>query len=90
VTVDSIDKRVRVAKSARCFLIHAQDEREDSRVEVKIPIAVVDALLSAPDGKLNLSAAVKVLGDRAIGDLITIDERDSHVRIWIDERNESK
>jgi len=90
VTVDSIDQRVRVAKSGPLFLIHAQDEREDSRVDVKIPIAVVDALLSAPDGKLNLSEAVKALGDRATGDLITIDERDSHVRIWIDERNESK
>jgi len=89
VTVDSIDKRVRVAKSGPLFLIHAQDEREVSRVDVKIPIAVVDALVSPTDGTLDLSAALKVLGERGSGDLITVDDHDSHVRIWIDAHNES-
>jgi hypothetical protein len=49
----------------------------------------VDALVSPTDGTLDLSAALKVLGERGSGDLITVDDHDSHVRIWIDAHNES-
>lgn len=92
VTVESLDTHVVVSKSGDTLLIRVRDDSDDEeeRAEVKIPIAVVDALLSAPDGKLNLAAAVRVLGERGRGDLITVSDRESHVRIWIDETNSSK
>jgi hypothetical protein len=79
-----------VSKSGDLLLIRVREDGDEEKVEVKIPIAVVDALLSAPDGKLNLAAAIKALGEHGHGDLVTVRDRESHVRIWIDGANTSK
>src|SRR5262249_14011948 len=85
ITLESLDSRVVVSKSGGMLRIRMHDEGEDERAEIKMPIAVVEALLSAPDGRLNLSAAVKALGEHGSGDLITVTDHESHVRIWIDD-----
>lgn len=90
VTVESSEDNVVVAKSGDILHIRVIDGASEGRVEVKIPLAVVDALLSAPDGRLNLVAAVRALGQRGTGDLITVSDPSSHVRIWIDDRNVSR
>ena len=90
VAVESEDQHVDVSKSGDTLYIRVRDDGDEETAEVKLPIAVVDALLSAPDGKLDLSAAIKALGDRGTGDLVTVTGRDEHVRIWIDASNTSK
>lgn len=90
ITVESLDSRVVVSKSGDMLRIRMHDDDDAERVEIKMPIAVLDALVSAPDGRLNLSAALKVLGERGSGDLVTVTDRDSRVRIWIDEANTSE
>jgi len=90
ITVESLDSHVVVSKHGDTLHIVAHEDGEDQKAEIRMPIAVVDALVSAPDGRLNLSAAVKALGERGTGDLITVTDRESHVRIWIDETNTSK
>lgn len=54
------------------------------QVRVDVPTAVVDALLSAPGEELNVKAAIAEL--RAMkGEIVSVKDEDSTVRIWIDE-----
>ena len=89
VTVESDDETVRVAKSGKFLLakIHGSAEggKAGGKVEVKIPLAVVDALLTAPKGELNVKAALQALAAHGAGDLVTVHDEDSDVRIWIDD-----
>ena len=91
VTVESEGQKIRVAKSGEYLLVKADESREKpSKVEVRIPLSVVDALLSGPRGELNLQAAIEALGATGDGDLVTVADDENDVRIWIDRRNSSK
>lgn len=84
VTVRDRDAHVRVAKSQGQLLLDVDDKDEGSRVRVRIPVPLVDAALAG--GKtIDLNALGKALEQAPSGDLITVDDAGSHVRIWIDE-----
>jgi hypothetical protein len=83
VTVRSRDESVRVAKDGGYLLIHV-DETDGERVRVKMPLAVIDAMLSTDEEELDLVAALRALADYDVGDLVTVESDDSFVRIWID------
>jgi hypothetical protein len=90
VTVESTREVVRVAKSEGMMLVHVDGDGEagGARVRVTVPLPVVDALVAAGEQELDLMAAITEL--RAFrGDLVTVEEDDSRVRVWIDERQES-
>lgn len=85
VTVEARDGKVRVAKSGGLVLLRVSDEgKGDDRVEVRVPIAVVDALLSGDSDEMDLQAALRALRETADGDLVTVTDGSSRVRIWID------
>ncbi len=86
VTVDGPKEKVRVAKQGEFLLVEAAKTGEKTeKVEVKIPVAVVNALFSgAEKDELNLVAAVEALARYGGGDFVTVESDDSHVRIWID------
>ena len=52
--------------------------------EMRLPVAVVDALLSGDGDTLDLRAAVEQLG-RLRGDIVRVREDDRSIRVWIDE-----
>ncbi len=65
----------------------ASDERPWDRedVHVKMPAAVVDALLSGDEGdELDVAAAIRALARHGEGELVTVSGDDETVRIWID------
>lgn len=88
VTVETGDETVRVAKE-KGFLIARVHERTGSqdRVDVKVPMAVVDALLSGEGNELNLAAAVRALSEHGDDVFVTVTSKDETVRIWVDARN---
>jgi hypothetical protein len=55
-------------------------------VRVELPVSVVDALLAGEGEQWNVRAAVAELQKRR-GDIVRVNEQDSHVRIWIDDQN---
>ena len=63
---------------------------ERSRVDVKIPMKVVEALLSAGKDELDLVAALRALSVHG-GDteLVSVKSDDSTVRVWLDSKNVS-
>jgi hypothetical protein len=87
VRVQSDDDDIRVVKEGDWLLIEAS-EGSRSEVQVRFPLAVVDALLSGEPGELDLLAAVEALGKHGQGgDLVRVNDGDTKVRIWIDDAN---
>ena len=87
VRVQTDDNDIRVVKEGDWLLIQAS-EGSDSEVEVRFPLAVVDALFSGEPGELDLLAAVEALGRHGQGgDLVRVNDGDTRVRIWIDDIN---
>jgi hypothetical protein len=92
ITVDEVDSKIRVAKIAGNLVVRAQERGagRHEQVEMKIPGAVVDALLSAPGEQLNLGAALKALAHEGEGEIVTVTGDGETVRIWIDDSSESQ
>lgn len=92
ISVDEAHSKVRVAKIAGNLVVRAHDRKagRGEQVEMKIPGAVVDALLSAPGEQLNVGAALKALAREGEGEIVTVTGDGETVRIWIDSLAESQ
>lgn len=66
-----------------------REAKGSGAVEIRIPAALVDALLA--DGrKLDLVAAVDAISRLGSGELVAVDEDGTRVRIWVDTTPESE
>ncbi len=90
VTVEGKDN-VRVAKEKGNLLVKVREGNDGgSRVDIQIPLEVVDALVSGDKEELDVAAAVRALAQHGDELLITVTEKGNNVRIWIDSQNTSK
>ncbi len=89
VTVQSNDQDVRVAKQAGQLLVHVRDKHGDKKAhaEIRMPLKVVDALLSAGKDELDIVAALHVLAAQGDTELVSVKDSENTVRIWLDSRN---
>src|SRR6202047_469248 len=90
VTVQNKDSDVRVAKQNNYFLVHVMDKNhasKKSRVEVKIPMKVVDALFSGAKDELDLVAGLRALSATGGTKLVSVKDEENTVRIWLDSKN---
>ena len=60
---------------------------EETKVEIKIPIKVVDALFSAGKDELDVVAALRALSSTGDTELVSVKDNDETVHIWIDSKN---
>ena len=95
ITVESDDEVVKVAKSGRFMIARVHDPREGKgpdgeQVQLRVPLEVVDALLDAPDGQFNVKSALEALASQHSGELVTVTDGSSRVRIWIDDRADTE
>jgi len=79
------DESVRVAKEGGFFLVHV-DERDGDRVRVRMPLAVLDALIDSGSEKLDFAAALEALAEYDGDELLTVESDDEQIRIWIDSK----
>jgi hypothetical protein len=85
VTVEEDDgDLVTVARRGDLVQVRVEDRGDGDTVRVDVPSAVVDALLSAPGEQFNVRAAMSELR-KMKGEIVSVKDRDSVVRIWIDE-----
>lgn len=90
VTVDSADEKVQVRKEGNFLVARTTESTPDgAQVNVRFPLDVVDALFSGDPDRLDLAAAIRALAAYE-GDMVTVQDRDNRVRIWIDDRNEGE
>jgi hypothetical protein len=86
VSVEDRDATVSVRREGDHVLVDVDEPSKDDTVHVRLPVPVVDALLSGEGEELNLKAALAEL--RAIrGDVVRVDDGESKVRVWIDEKD---
>jgi hypothetical protein len=84
VTVQADDANVRVYKDGD-YLMAVVDEHDDgAQVNARIPLAVVDALLSGAEDELDIRAALEALVAHGPGELVTVNDDETQVRVWID------
>lgn len=87
VRVQNPTEDVRVSKSGDYFIVKVRDNKRSEspeQVDIKIPIAVVNALVSEGNDELNLLAALQVLKTYGDTELVTVTDKNQSVRIWID------
>ena len=91
VTVQTRDEKVRVRKEGDYVLVETTETSDrGTEVNVKFPLAVIDALLSGPEGSLNFEAALNALAEEGDGHIVSVRDGDDTVRIWIDDKNEAE
>jgi len=83
VSVRDDDSDVRISKSGGFVRLNVDERGGGSRVRMKIPLELVDAALANGD-TFDFDAIGKALAIAPAGELLTVDDDDSHVRIWID------
>lgn len=83
LTVRDDDAHVRIAKSGQTLLLNVDERSGGGRVRMRIPVPLVDAVLAGGD-RVDLDTLGRALEKAPSGDLLTVDDEDSHVRIWID------
>ena len=96
ITVMDDEDQVRVAKEKKNLVVRVLEKKEkgkQNQVNIRMPIAVVEALLSGEDkggqGQLNLVAALEELGRHDSAEITSVSDGGGHVRIWVDGKNES-
>lgn len=96
VTVESNQDHVRVSKNAGYLYVHVEEKKRgekqvksaaESKVEVKVPMKVVDALFSAGKDELDVVAALQVLSSSGDTELVSVKDEQNTVHVWIDSKN---
>ncbi|MCY4508008.1 MAG: hypothetical protein OXG35_13775 [Acidobacteria bacterium] len=86
LSVDSGEETVRVARRGDQIHVRVEecDDAGGETVEIRLPVPVLDALLSGDGETLNIAAAVERLAD-VRGDIVQISNDEHQIRVWIDE-----
>jgi hypothetical protein len=80
-TQDIVSENMDTSKHSKAKAHH------ESKVEVKVPMKVVDALFSAGKDELDVVAALRALSSFGDTELVTVKDSENTVRIWIDSKN---
>lgn len=89
VTIEERGETVRIWKENGFLHVRARDERDRrrERVDVRMPVAVVDAFLSG-EFDFDFQAAVAALASGGAGELVAVEGDEESVRVWIDRQPE--
>jgi hypothetical protein len=87
VTVKDGEQTVEVSRSGN-YLIAQTVGGGDTQIDVRFPLEVVDALFSSGPDRLDIAAAVRALANYADGDMVTVRDNDTTVRVWVDDSNQ--
>ena len=90
VTVESADETVKVAKEGDLLVARTTERTADgAQVDVRFPFAVLDALFQGTgEHELDLVGAARALAQYGDGDIVTVNDGNSQVRVWVDDVNE--
>jgi hypothetical protein len=86
ITVESEKENIRVLRRGDLVQVFVKDSQKDEEVTIEVPVSLVDAALSGQGSEINLKAAIAEL-QKQRGNIVTVREPDTTVRIWIDEQN---
>jgi len=84
VTVDHEGETVKIYRQGDLLHANVVGEEGKETVRLEIPVAVVDALLSGSGDRLDFDAALAELQRMDAGQILSVDDDEDQVRIWID------
>jgi hypothetical protein len=84
VKVEEEGEDVKVWKESGYLHVSVIEDHDNEKVDVRVPFAVVDALLSGDEDELNIEAAIHALAQEGEGELVTVTSDDDNVRVWVD------
>jgi hypothetical protein len=84
VTVEEKDQHVEVARKGDLVIVRVENADKGEQVNVEVPVSLVDVVLAGPGDTIDVKAALAELAKRR-GDVVRVTDKDSHVRVWIDE-----
>jgi hypothetical protein len=89
VTVQSNDADISVMKKDGMLFVHVHDKNKPkhSQVEVKVPMKVVEALLSGSKNELDIVAGLHALAGQGDVELVSVKDDDNTIRVWLDSKN---
>lgn len=88
VEIEDGDERVRVFREGETVFIHVDDvEEAEEKVRVEVPFRIVDVLLEGEGNELNIAGAIREVSSSMRGDIVTVNDGRTRVRVWIDERD---
>jgi len=92
VTVQEKDQEVRVAKSKGNLIVHVLDkqsnkEKGGEKVDVTVPMTLVNALMPTDKHEIDLVAAIHALSASGEKLIVSVHDAEDDVKVWVD--NES-
>jgi hypothetical protein len=89
VTVQSNEADISVMKKEGMLYVHVHDKNKPkhSEVEVKVPLKVVEALLSGSKDELDIVAGLHALAGQGDVELVSVKDDDNTIRVWLDSKN---
>ena len=90
VTVESADETVKIAKEGELLVARTTQRSENgAQVDVRFPFAVLDALFQGTaEHEVDLVGAARALAEYGDGDIVTVKDGETSVRVWVDDTNE--
>jgi hypothetical protein len=67
--------------------VHDKNKPKHSQVEVKVPMKVVEALLSGSKDELDIAAGLHALAGQGDVELVSVKDDDNTIRVWLDSKN---
>lgn len=86
VTIEKKDETVSIRRQGDQILIDIDDRDDRDTAHIQVPVSVVDALFSGEGQELNVKGAISQLKGLR-GDIVRVDDGETKVRIWIDEKD---
>jgi hypothetical protein len=89
VTVKNHGDDVRVAKDKGYMVVHATNTNASDHhtVEVRVPLIVVDAMVSAGGQDLDVAAGLRALAAHGDTDLVFVNDGRQTVHVWLNSKN---
>jgi hypothetical protein len=89
VTVQSNDADISVMKKDGQLHVHVHDKKrsKDAQIEVKVPMKVVEALLSGSKDELDIVAGLHALAGQSDVELVSVKDDENTIRVWLDSKN---
>jgi hypothetical protein len=90
VSVKQGTENIDVSKSHGNILVHVKDSKSRGQnVDVSVPLSVVNALFNGTQkDELDVAAALQELDKVGNDFLVTVEDANEHVRVWIDSQSQ--
>jgi hypothetical protein len=80
---------VHVAKEKGYMVVHVAktDSSDRHTVEVRVPLTVVDAMVSAGGQDLDVAAGLRAMASHGDTDLVLVNDGHQTVHVWLNSKN---